>query len=410
MIKLTVHTEISKLSPNSPHLSDTLAQCMHCGLCLPACPTYGLTKREISSPRGRIRLVKGVLEDELPVSGTFAKEMGFCLGCYACMSACPAGVQYDKILDTGRRMLKPNPLSRGLLRFFFLKKSRLRLLGRLLFRKSSRDLLPAVLPAAGALRARVALFTGCVMDVLSADIHVASAQVLAQNGCEVHLLKDEECCGALLAHAGDHEGAELLARKNAAAFRAANVDAIVVNSAGCGAHLKKELQGHIPGPDLPVKSNAEPARASIRQFGISDVSPELPIYDIQEFLDRLGLSAPLKPLRAKVAVQEPCHLVHGQKVSGAVTNLLKKIPGITIVPLEGAKDCCGSAGIYNITHFRDSMKLLDAKMEKVAQTGADILIAANPGCLYQLRYGMRRKGLKTKVLHPMTLLAESYGL
>ncbi len=398
MIKLTVHPEISKLSPNFPHLSDTLAQCMHCGLCLPACPTYALTKREISSPRGRIRLVKGVLEDELPVSETFTKEMGFCLGCYACMSACPAGVRYDKILDTGRRMLKPNPLSRGLLRFFFLKKSRLRLLGRLLFKKSARALLPAVLPSIGPLRARVALFTGCVMDVMSADIHVSSARVLAQNGCEVHLIAGEECCGALLAHAGDHEGAELLARKNTTAFRAANVEAIVVNSAGCGSHLKK-IGGHTPDTLIAGRENRN------RVYGVCP-----PIFDIQEFLDKLGLRAPAVPLHKKVAVQEPCHLVHGQKVSGAVTNLLKKIPGIAIAPLEGAKDCCGSAGIYNISHYRDSMKLLDAKMEKVAQTGADILIAANPGCLYQLRYGMRRKRLKIKVLHPMTLMAQAYGL
>ena len=163
--------------------------------------------------------------------------------------------------------------------------------------------------------------------------------------------------------------------------------AIVVNAAGCGAYLKKytSLLG-------------EPARDFCDR-----------VRDIQEFLDQLGMVEPTSPIVKKVAIQEPCHLAHAQRVSEQVSNLLKKIPGLTLVPLEGSKDCCGSAGIYNITHFRDSMRLLDAKMGRIAQTGADILVAANPGCLYQLRWGVKRAGLKMEVLHPMTLLARAYA-
>ncbi len=255
------------------------------------------------------------------------------------------------------------------------------------WKKSSRDMFPPLIPSVGPLRARVALFTGCVMDMMSASIHSDSIQVLTRNGCEVHLIPGEECCGALLGHSGDREGAKTLAQKNIAAF-GTNFDAVVVNAAGCGAYLKQY--------SALVGTTAKDFSARV--------------FDIQEFLYRLGLVEPPTPIAKTVAVQEPCHLVHAQKVSGQVGNLLKKIAGLTIVPLEGAKDCCGSAGIYNLTHYRDSMQLLDVKMKRVAQSGADMLVAANPGCLYQLRWGVRRHGLKMEVLHPITLLARAYEL
>ncbi len=472
--KSGTHSRFEELNRGmSPILSDIVTQCMHCGLCLPSCPTYQLTKKETSSPRGRIRLVQGVLAGDLAASPQFDREMNFCLGCYACMSACPAGVQYDEILETGRSLAPPNKILQKLLRFFFFKKSRLHKLARLfrpvarltqifgrLFpmaalcpvpqKKFTRQILPAVTPAVGPLRAKVGLFTGCVMDVASPDIHADSVRVLAANGCEVHILKDEECCGALLGHAGDNQAARTLAKKNIAALKQSGLDALVVNAAGCGAFMKKydhllEFNGHTPGPKLIERNGFKkngfrtrfaPSRIerkgwfngkvfSTANLELADASSRIerngsfstanleygvcpPISDIQEFLDRLGLIAPTKAIHKKVTIQEPCHLAHAQKISAPVTNLLKQIPGIEIIPLEGAKDCCGSAGIYNITHYKDSMKLLDAKMDRIARTGADIIVAANPGCLFQLRYGIKRHGLKMQVRHPMSLLAEAY--
>ena len=319
--------------------------------------------------------MQGVIHKEIPVSELLKHEMNFCLGCYACMSACPAGVKYDEILETGRRAIPLGRIKRGLLRFLFAKKSRLRLLTRLFmpWKKTAREMLPAVIPAIGPLRARVALFTGCVMDMMSAAIHVDSVKVLTYNGCEVHLLDSEECCGALLGHAGDEEGAEHLVQRNTEVFRKTSLDAIVVNAAGCGAYLKKHGE----------------------------------FFDIQEFLDRIGLVEPTTMISKKVAVQEPCHLVHAQKVSQQVTNLLKKIPGITLVPLEGAKDCCGSAGIYNITQNELSMEILDQKMEKIRKANIEVLVTGNPGCMFQFRYGAKKFGLNLEVVHPVELLARS---
>jgi glycolate oxidase iron-sulfur subunit len=392
--------------------------CVHCGLCLPHCPTYQETGREASSPRGRIYLMRGVAEGRLELDSRFAAEMHDCLACRACESACPAGVRYGHLVETARAELDRRgargrvrrALERLLLRRVVAAPRVLRALGSLLrayqrwglqqlvrrsrllralpgLARAERMLPPlaaphrpaVVYPAAGPRRGRVAFFSGCVMPELLGPANAASVEVLVRNGFEVWIPRQQACCGALHLHSGDPAAAARLRKRNRSAFQIDGIDAIVTNSAGCGAALKD-------GQD-PLARHVQ---------------------DISEFLMGRGLRAPSAPLPLRVAYDDPCHLLHGQKIAEAPRALLRSIPGVELIDLPGHRDCCGAAGIYNLTRPEMSERLLERKVEALRQTRVDALATGNPGCILQIGAGARAAGLEVEVLHPVELLARSY--
>jgi glycolate oxidase iron-sulfur subunit len=418
------------MSPSQPGVFDPeiyrrSLDCVHCGLCLTSCPTYLETGRETSSPRGRIYLMRGVAEGRIELAGTVAEEAFLCLGCRACESACPAGVGYGAMLElaradvvkSGHRNGVGPKIERFLLRQVVAHQPRLRALVTSLgvaqrlgldrlarhlmparFRRfidmapvvppaSERVPLPPVTAARGQQRGRVAFFTGCIMSEVFAPVHRASIRVLAANGFEVVVPDAQGCCGALHAHAGDLDFARGLARRNAAAFDPADVDAIVVNSAGCGAALRE-----LP---LWIGDEGGPLSAKIR--------------DISEVLDAAGLRKPPGRVEARVCYDDPCHLVHGQKVSAPPRRLLQQIDGIELVPHADASACCGAAGTYNLTHPEMSARVLERKMESLAAARPDVIATGNPGCMMQLRQGVAQRGLSAEVVHPIELLDRAYS-
>jgi glycolate oxidase iron-sulfur subunit len=400
--------------------------CVHCGLCLPVCPTYRITGRETSSPRGRLYLMRGAIEGEIPVGAVLAEEAYLCLGCRACETACPSGVEFGAILEGARaavdeaglregwrkrierwalEALLPRPRWLGRLVGFLGLVQRLRL-DRLLLPllparlrgtyelvptippPRERARLPSVIPAQGTPRGRVALFEGCIMPELFGRVNRATARVLARNGFEVLVPPEQGCCGALQAHAGELDLARDLLRRNLSAFDPARVEAIVVNSAGCGAFLRESKRW------LP--SRAEAFADSVR--------------DVCEFLEAAGIDPPSGRLAARVCYDDPCHLVHGQRVAAAPRRLLQMIPGLELVDHDDPTGCCGAAGIYNLTHAEMSQEVLERKMRALAAVDPDVIASGNPGCLIQLQVGVRRWGLRARVVHPIELLAESYGV
>jgi glycolate oxidase iron-sulfur subunit len=399
-----------------------LQQCIHCGMCLPTCPTYDATKHETSSPRGRIALMRAVADGRLaPHSTQFADEMFFCLGCLACETACPAGVNYAEMLESARAEVG----LRGawVIRWLVAKPSRLRALARALrvdqrlgLTRRLRPLMPRRLRELHALqprisdrfsfdliaehespvthdptqRYRVGLLTGCVQDVAFADVNRDTVDVLLANGCEVLTPRTQVCCGSLPGHNGELRLARRLAHQNLDAFPLDDLDAIIVNSAGCGSFMKR-YRHLLPG-DPRAKTWDSKAR------------------DISEWLVQIGLRPPstIDHERFRVACHDACHLVHGQKISEPPRKLLRAIPGVELVELPEATWCCGSAGIYNITQPEMSLALLERKMNHIAATGASIVATGNPGCIGQLRYGAAKFGVNVEVLHPITLLARAY--
>ncbi|HEX2230083.1 MAG TPA: heterodisulfide reductase-related iron-sulfur binding cluster, partial [Candidatus Binatia bacterium] len=404
-----------------------LYNCVHCGLCLNQCPTYRALRLEPESPRGRIHLVKAAAEGRIELNERFKEHIYLCLLCRACETACPSGVQYGRIAETAREHLGPpgSRLSRALQKFAFTKllpyTSRLRILARMLrmyqrtgLQKWIRHFLPKKLremdamlpeiparfftpgalvrPAIGERRARVALLNGCVMPLLFGEINEATVRVLQRNGCEIVFPTNQTCCGALNIHNGEDIVARRMARQNIETFLEADVDAIIVNAAGCGAAMKE--YDYLLRDDPVYAGKAKRFSALVKDAG--------------EFLAGLGLAGKLGPLNMTVTYQDPCHLAHGQRVRAQPRDLLKAIPGLVLVEMEGSDRCCGSAGIYNITHARMSQTLLTEKMHTVAATHADAVVAPNPGCMLQLRYGARQYGPKLPVFHLMDLLDLSY--
>ena len=408
-----------------------LLNCMHCGLCLPTCPTYQLTGRERSSPRGRIALMLAVQQGDLPQeSQTFAEEMNFCLGCLACVSACPAGVQYGQLLESARDALptgrmKPAVRLARLLGFgMFEHLAGLRLFARALrlyefsglqqlVRKlglpgklgpleamlpplptsPSRSRIPAVVLCDGVQKARVGMLLGCVMDEMFSRENEATVSVLRRNGCTVCSPRAQGCCGALHAHAGQLETARKLARHNIAVFENAGVEKVVVNSAGCSNAMKQ--YAHWLAAD-PVW-----ARRAAR-FSAS-------VLDVHEFLLALPFKSPTVRLPGTFTYHDACHLAHGQGIRSQPRRVMQQVAG-SYVELARADRCCGSAGIYNLVHFETSMDLLKDKIAAIAATGARRVGVANPGCLLQIRLGLRQAGLDIQADHPVVLLEEAYNL
>ena len=415
--------------PGLQPIYEDYARCVHCGLCLNHCPTYRLWHLEADSPRGRIFQMIRVKDGEAPVNATFVEHIDKCLDCRACETACPSGVEYGKLVEFARaritseykrpffsravrnlayRWLLPQPgriafLAR-LLRVY--QKSGLQTLARntgllkMMGLAEREALLPRVdeefffrrlgktFPAVGETRARVAFFGGCVAQVTFAELNEATIRVLTANGCEVTVPRQQVCCGALMAHAGDREAARTVARRNLRAFGGDEFDAILTNAAGCGSTLKE--YSHLFSPGEPDYEAATEFEARVR--------------DVTEFLNTLGVVAPMKEFASRVTYQDSCHLLHGQKVREAPRRLLRSVPGIDFVELPNADICCGSAGVYNVTETEASLELLADKMKNAAATRAEFIVTANPGCLLQMRAGAELHNTGQKVLHVMELL------
>ena len=410
---------------------ELIARCVHCGFCLPTCPTYAVLGVETDSPRGRIRLMKTVWEGRVGAdSAAFEKHIAQCVDCRACETACPSGVEYGKLVEGARsQILAARPRSamerlvrtaafdwliphRAMLAAFArlssiakrlhvaaaLRATRLRSASRLaelldlVPDRTSAAGPPGVVAAVGERRARVALFTGCVMGSAFGSTNAATARVLSRNGAEVVVIPDQTCCGALHTHAGERERGRALARRNIAAFEAADADAIVVNAAGCGASMKE--YGWLLKDDPAWADRATRFAERVR--------------DATEYLGDLGLAVAPGAIRARVTYDDPCHLLHGQRVSAQPRALLAAIPGLEVVPLVEADMCCGSAGTYNVTQPDLARALLDRKVANVLRTRADIVVTANPGCLMQIQAGLRRAGSKARVVHLIDLLDEAY--
>ncbi|HET9401859.1 MAG TPA: (Fe-S)-binding protein [Candidatus Acidoferrales bacterium] len=433
---MTVPTETSSSNPleqigYKPSYDD-FARCVHCGLCLNHCPTYKLWGLEADSPRGRIRQMMLVNDGKLVIGDVFVHHMDTCLDCRACETACPSGVEYGKLIESARgdiarkyrrpfsfrfvrdivyRRLLPYPnriaIAGRLARFY--QRSGLQFLARrsgilrVLGLAERERLMPAAspefffsrlgqtFPAHGPRRARVAFFAGCIAQVSFAELNDATIRVLQANGCEVVVPKGQLCCGALCVHAGVRDVAQDLARRNIATFLADNCDAIITNAAGCGSTLK-EYQ-HLFTSDSPEHASAENFRAKIR--------------DVTEFLALIGLSSPLGELPMRVTYQDSCHLLHGQKISSAPRELLRRIPGIQLREMALSDQCCGSAGVYNVTETRAALDLLEIKMRSARDTGADVIVTANPGCMLQLRAGSEIHSTGQMVFHVVELLDRS---
>jgi glycolate oxidase iron-sulfur subunit len=416
---------------------DLINTCVHCGLCLPTCPTYRETGLEASSPRGRIFLIKAVDDGRIGLdSPVFRQQMSQCLNCRACEAVCPSGVQYGALLEASRAQLEsaaaggPRPLWRrwlrratfhGLfrsLRLFRAVSATLRLYQRSgvqsLARKSGllrrlglqeleamlpplsrKFLVPRgqVFPAEGERRRTVALLGGCIMSTAFVPVHEATIRVLRRNGCEVRLPAGQGCCGALHVHGGDLEGGRELARRNIAAFEAQGLDAVVVNAAGCGSSLKE--YGALLQDDPAWRERARAFSAKV--------------LDVHELLAGLHLDTPgLGPLRVAVTYQEPCHLAHAQRIGVQPRELLRAIPGLELLEMRESALCCGSAGIYNVTEPEMSRRLASRKLDNALATGAEVIATANPGCALQLAAELRRRGAAVPVRFVVELLDEAY--
>lgn len=424
------------------HLRDldysVVQQCMHCGLCLPTCPTYDATKLERNSPRGRISLMRAIADGRMETSKAFAEEMYFCLGCLACMTACPAGVNYAELFEHARAEAEAsgvlNSPKRSVIRAFtlrwlFMELGRLQLAGKALqlwqglgfqdFVRNSgvlrllperlreleamtptvqeaftADLVEPVTQPFGVRRYKVAVLAGCAQDLIFSDVNRDTVEVLARNGCEVHCPPAQSCCGSLHAHNGEWELAQQLARRNIDQFPPSQYDAIITNAGGCGSHLKHYAK--LLADDPRYLHAAEEWDAKVK--------------DIHEFLATIPIETPRSngaPERV-ATYHESCHLCHGQKISQQPRDLLKRIPGLRLVELPEANWCCGSAGIYNLTQPEMAGQLLERKVNHIASTGATIVATGNPGCLLQIVNGCADRGIKLRVVHPITLLAEAY--
>jgi glycolate oxidase iron-sulfur subunit len=415
--------------------ADILNNCVHCGLCLPACPTFRETGLESASPRGRIHLIRAVHTGRLDVTDpVFVDQMGLCLNCRACEPACPSGVKYGLLVEAARSQIEqtrpePPPLE-GLARFLtfqvlFTDLRRFRFFGRLL-QLYQRTGVRHVVRASGLLdligmsrldsflppiarrflvpgqerwtprgepRARVALIAGCIMSTAYANIDRATARVLAANGCEVVVPEGQGCCGALHVHGGDLTGGRALARRNIDTFERLDVDAIIVNAAGCGAQLKE--YGHLLHDDPVYAKRAAAFSARVR--------------DITEYLAGMELSPTMGCLPVRVTYQEPCHLAHAQRITKEPRALLKQIPGLTLVEMAESALCCGSAGVYNVVQPAMSDALGQRKAGHAIATGADIIVSANPGCMIQVQANLKQAGSPMRVRHIVELLDEAYA-
>ena len=385
---------------------DDLATCVHCGLCLDACPTFRVTGLETESPRGRLYLMTEWKRGTLAFEEEQVRHIDLCLGCRTCEAVCPSGVPYGRIIEAGRaeveRLRRPSPkriLSRVALRQLLAHPGRLRAAGSVTraaqsvkltsIVRSGRQLPPLrpqfrrppgnIAPAIGSRKHRVAFLVGCVMPILYPESHDAAVKLLQLAGCDVWFPPDERCCGALFAHNGDLESADRLRDANTRTYLAGTFDALVVDSAGCGAHLK-------------------------------DFYPELngKVKDITEWLAEVGLPSPKREVNVRVTYQDACHLAHAQRIKKQPRDLIRSLPGVDLVEMRHPEICCGAAGLYSTLEPAMSNRILQEKLADLSGTNADVVVTANPGCQMQLSAGLRAKGAKARVEHITELLARAY--
>ena len=419
MDQLTHIEEVRKPSSfdaHNPPSKELLSDCVHCGFCLPACPTYVLWGEEMDSPRGRIYMMAKVSQGEAPLDQNFRQHMDNCLGCMACMTACPSGVQYDKLIEATRPQVErhiprffADSAFRKLLFATFPFAGRLRLIAlpMLIYQRtglqrlirmsgllklipkrfaSMEALLPAVpdslfhkLPAltpSASKGPRVGMLAGCVQQVFFQHVNEATLRVLSAEGYEVVIPPHQSCCGALMVHSGVEEEARSLARKMIALFERENVDYIAINAAGCGSTMKE--YGHLLRDDPAWAERARAFSARCR--------------DISEILLTRESQSPRNPISLRVAYQDACHLRHAQGIHAEPRSLLKGIPQLDVAEIGEASLCCGSAGVYNLLHPGPAAELGDRKVENLLAAKAQALISANPGCLLQLQASLRRRG------------------
>jgi glycolate oxidase iron-sulfur subunit len=417
---------------DAPRRED-LDKCVHCGLCLNACPTYRELGVEMDSPRGRIYQMVQVANGA-PITEAYQEHIDLCLACRGCETSCPSGVKYGRLIEAARADIEQRttrPIASRLIRklvFDYLLPSRTLLrfagAGLWLYQRSGvqhlvrasgilkkigklgevESLAPSVetpffyrymgrvFPPQGERKHRVVLLSGCIANICFARLNEATVRVLQANGCEVTIHDGQTCCGALHVHAGLRESARKLARKNIDALAGAGFDAILTNAGGCGSTLKEydELLEHDP-------AYAERAR---RFVGL--------MKDVNEFLASIELNPKMGEVRETVTYQDSCHLAHGQRVRSAPRELLRQVPGLTLKEMPMSDLCCGSAGIYNVVHTDMALALLEKKMQSVNSTRADRIVTANPGCMLQLRAGVARHGHGQRVSHVVEVLDEAY--
>jgi glycolate oxidase iron-sulfur subunit len=423
---------------------EKLFNCVHCGFCLPVCPTYSRLGDEADSPRGRLHFMRAVVEERIrPESATLNRHLDRCLGCRACESVCPSGVEYGRLLEGAREVtvgaVRPNLMTR-LLPIFMASRTLLRptmFLTRALRATGFPDVAARRLPGKGLLGqarlgmgmiaatspqklqnhggaqrptasgrgparqlgprhligvgSRAGILTGCVQEGLLGRVNRATERVLEANGFQVVTVEEQGCCGAIHAHTGELEGARQLARRNIAAFEGLELDLVVVNAAGCGAAMKEY-------PHLLAEDSAYVDRARALAAKIKDVSEVL-------YSDGLLKGGEL-PLR--VTYDAPCHLLHAQRISAEPLALLDSVPGIERIPLDGYDECCGGAGIYGITHPELGGRISDDKVRAIVESEAEVVATGNPGCMMQIGAGLRKVGSDVGVVHPIELLDESY--
>ncbi|AFY69797.1 protein of unknown function DUF224 cysteine-rich region domain protein [Thalassoporum mexicanum PCC 7367] len=426
-----IQPSFDRQNPPDPKLIDA---CVHCGFCLATCPSYRVIGKETDSPRGRIYLMDALNEGKIPLSPATVEHFDSCLGCLACVTTCPSGVEYDQLIAATRPQVNrnhPRSIGEKLLRQLIFKTfpypDRLRLLlaPLNLYQKSGlqklvrktgllnkllpqqlaameavlppipsgafSDRLPELVPAQGTQRDRVGLLLGCVQRVFLPQVNEATVRVLAANGFEVAMPRDQGCCAALSHHQGEEEQAKELAKQTIDTFEAAKVNYVLINASGCG-HTLKEY-GNLLKDDPEYADRAAVFASKVR--------------DVQEFLDEVGLVTELSPLQPEpltAVYQDACHMLHGQKISVQPRRLIKQIPQIQLREPIDAALCCGSAGVYNILQPEVAAELGQQKVDNLVNTGASLIVSANVGCTLQIRQHLQLKGIDLPVMHPMELL------
>lgn len=421
-------------SPDSPSTQSLIDSCVHCGFCLSTCPSYRVIGKETDSPRGRIYLMNGLSQDKFALTDEIVEHFDTCLGCLACVSTCPSGVEYDQLITTARIQIEQGyqrSLSQRLLRKMlfnllpypqrlrpFLRSLQLyqktglqkvlrqtHLLERLLPKSlvAMESLLPPIqsqafvdpeleiFPARGQQRYRVGLILGCIQRLFLSEVNQATIRVLTANGCEVVIPKGQGCCAALPHHQGQVDQAQDLARQMIDSFADTELDAVIINASGCG-HTLKEY-GQILQEDTAYCDRAQAFAHQIK--------------DVQEFLDDVGLTTPLSSLQSEpltVVYQDACHMLHGQKIQTQPRRLLQQIPGLALREPRDAFLCCGSAGVYNILQPEIAEELGQQKVQNLTQTGAALIASANVGCTMQIRKHLDAQDQAIPVLHPIQLL------
>jgi glycolate dehydrogenase iron-sulfur subunit len=429
----TTPPALSIFDQHHPPEPELIEDCVHCGFCLPTCPTYALWGEEMDSPRGRIYLMKLGTEGKANLTANYVEHFDRCLGCMACVTACPSGVQYEKLIETTRAQIErhysrsfADRLFRKLIFSVFPYPRRLRIMAlplwiyqrsgiqRLLRSSGAMNLMPTqlramesllpelssdslsatmppVIPPRGTRRMRVGLLLGCVQQVFFAQVNAATARVLTAEGCEVVIPQEQGCCGALMVHAGVEEQALAFARRTIDAFEQAGVEAVVINAAGCGSSMKE--YGYLLRDDPKYAERAKAFSAKCK--------------DISEILCELPSQAKRNPVNLRIAYHDACHLQHAQRVRKQPRDLLKAIPGLEVLEIPESALCCGSAGIYNVIEPGPAEQLGDRKVRNVLSTGAQMVISSNPGCLLQLRNGLERARRPLPTRHIVELLDAS---